>query len=306
MLQEHGYVTFKVYDSVSDIRELIQTECKQFPEYVHPVELYVLGGFSGFGNPSSFHNPAVRKVRYDVYQKSKMVLSEVYPDRNIEVLYDRLMVRKSGCVPSKESWHRDITPNIDIKDVIFGGWINLDDRSNYFSCIPCSHLEKQDGPNGFAKISKTSAEYSTLNKRKQKIEVKPGYCILFFQNILHEVLSQKLSYDSYRVFNSIRITDSKEPLYNKLKIMELQAVPPLPSFQIPPMYAKLHWTNWLEKIKSFSNMVVPICRESRERKSDKSIHTVVQQHMKSLKEYNMSLYLEYTEEETKIYLPHPL
>ena len=38
-----------------------------FPEFVQdgkkPLEMYVMGGFGALGNPASFHNPFVRKLR---------------------------------------------------------------------------------------------------------------------------------------------------------------------------------------------------------------------------------------------------
>jgi hypothetical protein len=36
---------------------------KTFPEYKDTATTFVLGGFGAYGNPSSFHNPLVKKLR---------------------------------------------------------------------------------------------------------------------------------------------------------------------------------------------------------------------------------------------------
>lgn len=301
---DKGYITLKIYESVEDKRQLFKSELKNFPEFKNTDE-YILGGFSALGNPSSFHNMFVRNVRKDLYKKVKPLFFNFFPDRNIEILFDRMLFRKKGKTPSRESWHRDISPSKIENDIIFGGWINFDDNSNYFSCIPYSH-KRNNNKEGFSKIQKDSEEYINLEKMKIKVEVKPGYAILFFQNIIHEVLNTKLKYDSYRLFHGIRITDSNDPLYPKNNIIKNQEVPPLPSGQIPPMYAKLHWTNWLDKLEDFSNNFHENCKECIYRKSTNTTHNIIQRFMKSLKEYNMIMYEKYSYEEIIIYFPHKI
>ena len=97
---------------------------------------------------------------------------------------------------------------------------------------------------------------------------------------------------------------SNELSFNYNKIIENQDVPPLPSNQQPPMYAKLHWTNHIQKLKDFSENIKLICKEEKLMKSNNSTHLVSQRFLKSLKEYNFELYPEYTIEEKQIFFPH--
>ena len=296
--------TVKIFEEfeLDKLRIEFLNECKQFQEFETTINSkFVLGGFGALGNPSSFHNMFVRKIRLIVYEKTKELFKTVYNDKNIEVFFDRMLFRKAGESPSRENWHRDITPNLEFNDIVYGGWLNLDDKSNYFSCIPGSH-QKETNTTGFVKIKKD--EFSELNKKKEKIEILPGHIILFNQNTIHEIMATKLKYDSYRIFHGFRITNSRVPIFNYNKIIENQDVPPLPSNQQPPMYAKLHWTNHIQKLKDFSENIKLICKEEKLMKSNNSTHLVSQRFLKSLKEYNFELYPEYTIEEKQIFYPH--
>lgn len=77
------------------------------------------------------------------------------------------------------------------------------------------------------------------------VEVKPGHYIFFKQPILHCVLKTKAKTDSYRQFAAFRITSestnkNRQPMFNVLDAISRQAVPPLPSGQIPPMFSLHH------------------------------------------------------------------
>ena len=155
-----------------------------------------------------------------------------------------------------------------------------------------------------AKITKD--EHKNFNKVKAKIAVPPGYIILFNQNTIHEITATKLKYDSYRIFHGIRFTNNKNPIFNYNDIIKNQGVPPLPSGQQPPMYAKLHWTNHLNKLLDFSKTIHENCKEEKEMKSTGLKHNVVQRYVKSLKYYNFKLYPDYTDEEKQLFIPTEL
>jgi|UniRef100_A0A6C0J1Q4 hypothetical protein len=75
------------------------------------------------------------------------------------MLIDRMMVRNPGVKPSPETWHRDVAPTELLLDdaIVYGGWINLDNKDQYFSCIIGSHLgiKLKNLKSGFANIPKT-------------------------------------------------------------------------------------------------------------------------------------------------------
>ena len=294
----NGYLTFEVFEpsELPKLRKEFDITCSNFPEFLK-TDQYVLGGFSALGNPSSFHNYFIRFVRYKVFKNLKNILKHQYKDKYIQCLFDRMLYRPSGQTPSKESWHRDSSPTLNENDIVFGGWTNFDDTSQYFSCVPGTH-EKQD-----------KSGFMTIKDQKftgTKVEIKPGYGILFHQTLIHEVLPTKLKYNSYRIFHGIRISDIQGTPFDYTKIIEDQGVPPLPSGQIPPMYAKLHKINHLEKLINWSDCLIPICREEYLRKSDGKTYIISQRYLKSLREYNLKMYDNYNQKEKNIFFPHKL
>lgn len=90
--------------------------------------IYVLGGFAAFGNPASFHNSLLRKIRLKCREKA-MELFRIMSKNSrrhlsrLEMLWDRFMFREKGQTPSDETWHRDVIPcnKIDEWDEVFGG-----------------------------------------------------------------------------------------------------------------------------------------------------------------------------------------
>jgi len=317
---------------------------KQFPEYIrnpdNPTEnskgnklVYTLGGFAGFGNPSSFHNQTIRKLRTKIYQSIKTRLFKDFVKNAtdikkmeylLETLLDRFMYRLKNTAPPAESWHRDIAKDelIDDMDEIFGGWINLDTESQYFSCIPGSHLgiTLKGMKGGFATINKPDIE---LFKPYRKIfEIKPGHCMVFPQYILHEVLNKKKNYDMMRLFIGWRLTTKLESFHknNVLEtILTKQGNPLLPSGQKIPLYSSNHGSYFLKKeflidpstnykstsinwsIDSFkAELLVDKINSKNE------IYQIVDRFPKSLEDYNLTKYPPYTIIEKQIYFPHPI
>ena len=91
-----------------------------------PTPQFVLGGFGGTGEPSLFHAPSIRQIRAAAYATMFPQFAEAFPDRKLEVLFDRFGIRRNGLKVDKEEWHRDVATQIKDGDIIYGGWINLD------------------------------------------------------------------------------------------------------------------------------------------------------------------------------------
>lgn len=220
------------------------------PEFNNPNGPLTLGGFGALGIPSSFHHPDIRYIRNSVYHHIRPELKKYFNHQYLELLFDRVSVRRVGTNTSRESWHRDVCPNALPDDVILGGWINLDPEGSppqKFSCSPGTHKDIIDNT-GFVKTKEIPIN--------QKIyEVPPGYIILFHQNILHEVKAQKAKFESYRLYLGWRLTNSQEPLFDHSNVIKNQGVPRIPSGQIPPMYAKLHWVNHRHMIEEISQRI---------------------------------------------------
>ncbi len=324
---------------LNNIRKDFIEEMRQFPEYKRNIDnpdktfddkplTYVLGGFGAFGNPSSFHNLTARHLRQDIYKTCLGLFRELiqiynnshFKDNkngyNLEVLMDRFMYRLKKTSPTSESWHRDVAKDSSLQedDEIYGGWINLDDKSQYLSFIPGSHLNvKLKGlKDGFAKIGKQDIH---LFKKYQKlIEIKPGHCVIFPQYILHEVVGKKQNYDMMRLFIGWRITESFESIHTNCyleDILKKQGSPLLPSGQKPPLYASNHSSffqkkaftinpeyNYKANIKEWSSSTFPsnLVKENG----------IVSRYLESLEDNNFPKYPDYTEIEKRVYFPHPI
>jgi hypothetical protein len=279
-------------NEISKYRKDFIDTVQNFPEYIQNKDLnkiYILGGFAALGNPSSFHNLFVRNLRIKCREQ---VISKIFKNYinkyddiklkenyKLEMLYDRMMDRLAGQKPSDDAWHRDVVVNnvIEENDELFGGWINLDETNQYFSCIPGSHLNiiQKNIRSGFNTLyihylnilkNKQKNELKGLNndeiekklkpivtkyinkisKLKTKFIVPPGHMVIFPQYILHEVISTLTKHNMKRLFLGWRLTTTEYSLYDKLisqglnYIFDNQSVPPLPSAQKPPIYSKQH------------------------------------------------------------------
>lgn len=280
----------------------------------------VMGGFGAFGNPSSFHTRLVRALRMQVHRvalplfgataaASRGSKDEKGQDSKakVEQLFDRVLQRPAGEHASPEAWHFDMLP-AKVSGVGYGGWINLNRReSHYFSCLPGSHLEKFSDKDGFVKFTKEDIARLKFKERREAagpIECPPGHWIVFRQNIVHEIVAKPRPFVMRRLFVGFRVTDSDQPAFPDLdQIIENQGVPSLPSGEKPPMYAKLHWSNWIDRLVQWSTQnVKPELLEHLER-SGKPV-VVAPRFIKSLAELKLPLYRAYTAQEKALFRPH--
>ena len=236
-----GVTTVKVFDEkdIPRIQEDFKNVLRQFPEYKRNVDnpninsvgntlVYVLGGFAALGNPSSFHNEFVRNLRIRTRRAVTPLFRSIIKNNpnipvrdetGLEMLIDRMMYRLESQAPSAESWHRDVAPSdkIETHDEIYGGWLNLDTKSQFLSCIPGSHLgiSLKKLKKGFASVPKE--HIGQVDKYKIRYEIPPGHIVIFPQYIIHEVISKKALYDMMRLFIGWRTTVSKTFLYRDMR-----------------------------------------------------------------------------------------
>lgn len=311
-LKQQGYITIPIFNDKQRSNSLkeLQAIVQKFQEFkTMEKDGLVMGGFGAFGNPSSFHNPFVRKIRKLVHP---MVLNTVFqtplendPSLLFEQDIDRLMIRTPYQKVGKESWHRDESKHAKEGDTIFGGWVNFDDFSHYLSACPGTHLEEEARlkNKGFAKI-KDKEKYESL---KQSIEVPPGHLLIFYERMVHEVRPTKRQ-TIHRLFMGWRLTKSEQPLYKDIvKSLKTMSVIPIKSGQIPQMYSASHWNFHRKKIEDWSNRISDKCKETRQVSSGKESgkrYRVVHQRMKSMKEYGFDMYEPYSTGEIEILIPH--
>ena len=279
---------------------------------------FVCGGFGACANPSSFHMMTLRRLRIQLYHAMipfwtnyyhEFVKSEKYPSWNFHYCVDRLMMRAIGDQASKESWHRD-TPMSDMiytgegGDHIFGGWVNFNEDTQGFSCIKGAHKPGHNPRTSFAKETPTVEDL----KRKKNVTIPPGHIIIFYENIIHEVVSRKRDFVVLRMFTGWRITRHEEPLMGREELHRIiyhQDIYPLKSGQIPPMWPKLYTVNFIPQLASWMEEMFGI-KGGHKGEEAREFFNVKSASMKPLSHYTEKLYPEYTEFERYMLIPHKL
>ena len=319
-LLQNGYVVVPTCFADATIRKQAQADflqtLKGFPEYQPGTTNYVLGAFAALGNAASFHNPFVRNLRQtmhtELYNTLFKELLDTYPTHNLEQILDRMLYRPAGVAPTAESFHRDESGGL-LDDITFGGWLNFNDQPQTLSCVPCTHSldPEQQAAVGFHAIPK--AQHREMKARRRIVDIPAGYAVIFIDNIVHEVLSRKCKFDLLRVFIGFRLTRDTEPLTPGIReLLHTQGVVPLKSGQVPPMYAKLHIVNWIDKVVAFSANVHPkLLTEFTYKSGPRTGETfrVAPRFMPNLEEVSRmngvnAKYVEYSEREIQIHVPH--
>jgi hypothetical protein len=116
-LLRYGYVVVPMLDVEETLQWRVDMleAIHSFPEYKYTATTPVLGGFAALGNAASFHHPVIRAMRHTVYARVLPLLRHygiimgTEEDLRSELLFDRIMWRRTGQAPSTESWHRDVT-----------------------------------------------------------------------------------------------------------------------------------------------------------------------------------------------------
>jgi hypothetical protein len=204
------------------------------------------------------------------------------------------------------AWHRDNSPAALADDSIFGGWINLDETDQYFSCVPGSHeidCGIHDGKSGFNSIPKS--EHTTLKTERILVRIPPSHILIFFQNIAHEVVPRKQKvHMQVRVMLGWRLTKSDLPLFpDTLQRMRDQAIMQIKSSQMPRMFPKMYFVNHVDRLISFSHsFFVKQCLQVTKRKSE--YINIVHAEMPSLKALGLPLFPVYGMKEMSMYIPN--
>ncbi len=279
-------------------------------------EEWVRGGFAQLNNPAAFHNPFIRRVRQwamaliipvlNQYRKAAGLKED---DWNLENLFETMMFRIAGKKATAESWHRDESPNMKSDDIMFGGWVNLDDTKQYLSGIPETHRVKRNKTSkGFNTFNREESVKLSKSLNRKKVPIDSGSIVIFNEEMIHEVMSKAAKHDSYRIFLAWRITRDTLPLIpNIIDLLNDQGVIPKKSGQIPPMYPTLNWVNSRPQLIRWSTENMK--NETREtrivgsgiQKGDEC--DVVHREMKSLKFYKFPMYKPYTKDEKKMVIP---
>jgi hypothetical protein len=270
-------------DELPDINQRFWMTLREFPEYIAEPEYYVLEAFGALGNPSSFHNLYVRELRMKAYLALRDVLEPDAHGRHLQTLFDRMCIRYKGRIMKAESWHRDMG-KAKADDTFYGGWINVGDTNQYFSCDPGSHNIGLK-PSGFV--------VSEQPEDSKRIVIPPGSLIIFYADILHEIVGHVYTEDTPRLFTSWRLTQDKSSIYPKLaELLAEQGVPTLPSGNAIRMYDNNTGRFRQPAVIKWAESLVKQCRVTT-----KAGKVIVKQSMDSLKRLRLPLYPQYSAEE---------
>jgi len=320
VLRNEGVVVIKsplVDDALrKQVRDAVKQHFRESPEFKNanpddPAWKPVLGGFAALGNPSSFHHPTIRKLR-EMFTAT-VLESDVLPldGKMLEKPFDRLLYRIAGETPSAESMHRDEAATAVDGDVIWGGWANLDDTDQFFSCAPGTHLEVSGKNRGFAKI-KSKEEQSFYRQLFRKVRIPPGCILVFYERLVHEVLAIKSSSLTLRMMLGWRATMQNQPLFGSEVTTDWianQAVPRIKSGQNPPV--------WPSAYSNFSRNFPVLTKWSMRTFVDECLYTAtvgsgefrgtqwvrVKSNMLSLKDYGLPMHPSYDMDEIKLLMP---
>jgi len=265
-----------------------------------------LGAFQGLNFASSWHNPIARRLRLLLHERVRpqLLAAGFLEHHKLQYLHqnpDRMMIREPKTSVSKESWHRD-----SLRQLAFGGWINLDapgTSPQRFICVPGSHLGVEITPGGFAPIKDTELTRHYFDNEKV-FSIQPGQAILFYSHIVHRIASSSgVPNKTMRLFQSWSFSDSPIPIVQDLaERLEQQAYIPLPSDQHAPMYP-MAYLNYFEvnekRLTSYARRLVPKMRTTYKHKKTGRTVTIPIRLAPSLATLE-KLYPGYSEKEKKI------
>ena len=277
--------------------------CRLFGKMADPVDV------RRFVDPATGRMDPSQLDALAAEQREQSKQSSRHPGRYLQQLFDRMMHRPVGASATGESFHRDESLHKHRRDQVFGGWVNLSNATQLFSCVKGTQWDPRvEGSNGFAKITKEAVDAMGYEEQKTTVEVPPGCWICFDQHLVHEVVSKvQKNEPQWRLFTGFRLCETAEPLFDDTRhVIRQQGVPRLPSGQVPPMYADNHWMfpkNREQLVEWSSIAVQEVCLENRVMKKDGSVFRVVKRELPSLQEMGMPLYAPYRQEEIEIMEP---
>jgi hypothetical protein len=307
-LLEKGVVVIPIPEEIVtgfDLEKFL-SEQKEY-KVSSPETIFVVGAFGALANPSSQHHEEVRKLRMAMYRHMRPLFAAQFPGKYLELIPDRFSIRNKNLPITAESWHKDVTAVIEEDEHIYGGYLNLDaTQTQYFSCVPGSHLEPTPGE-GFAKLSAESArEYDT---RRTIFKVPPRHAILFDERTTHEIAKRKIvepksyrQYFKWCISNRPKSTLGFEAIRKSIVeqgVFPLHAIGKTP---MPPMYGQLHALHWSDKLVDFSKNMHECYLEAPNRKGQ----VMVKRYLPSLTEAGVAHFAPYTEEEVAALHPSAL
>jgi len=329
-LKLDGVLVLPVFDP-SRALECVQAcinATHEYPEYVNHNTPRVLGGFCGYGAPSSYHHPIHRLHTEWAASAALPVLAayeELYGEQRMcETGQGRFLMRPMGKGPSAEAPHRDISRmQVPDSDSVFGGWLNLNTFNQYFVCTPGDYLPTV--PDKVVKKAGFDLDASLAGPQMRKVLIPPGHMVLFFESIAHCVLTGVVTTPEPLVRQHVvyRLTHQRTSYMENTQYLQPsvrewcpkfntfireQATPPLKSGQAPVMYSASdascrlgHVIAWSEDTFQSQTLCTKVGGKGTQREDQP--YRVVQRYMTSLAAYELPLFPAWEDYEVALRLP---
>lgn len=217
---------------------------------------YALGGFATMATPASFWDPAVVKLRQDIFEALEFVLLKGLHLRDVKyaAVLDCIMVRQEGQKGPSDLAHRDVSPRKWLEGpggvgrvAEYSSFTNLNrSEAQFFSCVAGSHVgfHPLQQPEGFSVIPPDQVPCRELWK---KVAVPPGCTLVFDRGLIHEVLPSVAGPEGVnRMYLGVYATTGALPLWDPTAVIEQQGVPPKPSGQPCRILSKNHASAFLD------------------------------------------------------------
>ena len=261
-----GYVVITAPPCCVDAdRKSFDSYCRNIPELKSPLEKTGdkgIGSFGAINYASAFHHPCRIQCDQTINIACKPVLEKLAAMLGLEYLTqipDRFIYRTKS--QSQSSWHTDNTAGAKQNDCFFGAHYNLNDMvAQTFTCAPRNHSTKPRLEGGEYTPS-DAATIEKFNKIKEKVQFSPGEILLHFENIPH-LAGSKVTVPVKRKIGAFRLSNHNQMWMPKnKKRLETQSALIYKGGEEPCMYAKLHLTNWPEKLQEFAGLLIDECVE---------------------------------------------
>jgi hypothetical protein len=301
-LKTNGVSVYRIPDGLLQNFD-IQKYLKEQKEYIdiNDNTEFIISNFGAHGNPSSQHHPLVRDFRMEMFRFLKLSLESdtEFSGKYLQCLPDRFSQRFRK--PSKEAWHKDVSIDYSVftNSTILGGWANLDETDQFFSCIIGSHLEPAPGE-GFAALSKDNKKL--YKSRKTLVRIPPGHAISFDEKVTHEIADVKLVGVSRRLYMKYHISSDSRSAFDVdiiHRAIQTQGLFQMNQWNSMPMYEKIHPMFWNAELVEFGKNIKPVFLA----KPNKKGNVYVKRYMISLFEAGVGMFPEYREEEIAILFP---
>lgn len=230
LLWAQGYVvipTFSLPRQRAEWRDqirtaLLSTRCTDNPG---PSGL-ALGGVNACEDPSDAFHLSIGRLRAFINEHAKSVLLRPYSviRGEDETLCSEMLDSQRMCYhidltnPSSGSWAREVCApppesTLQKDDEILGGWTNIGEEEQYFSCVPGTHLDGSMSAFAAGSVTMSVAEITAYGDRIEQVCVPSGHAIYFFRHLMHEVFPTPTRPSMTRVPHDFRLTTATESLF---------------------------------------------------------------------------------------------